>query len=65
MIALWTILIKFIFPVIYALNYGESFSKFIMWDFWWVAHLWLGWSFLNISNKPIIQPYQTPNQVSR
>ena len=51
MIALWTILIKFIFPVIYALNYGESFSKFIMWDFWWMAHLWLGWSFLNISNK--------------
>ena len=22
-----------------------------MWDFWWIAHLWLGWSFLNISNK--------------
>ena len=22
-----------------------------MWDFWWVAHIWLGWSLLNISNK--------------
>ena len=22
-----------------------------MWDFWWLVHIWLGWSFLNISKK--------------
>ncbi len=51
MIALWTVFIKFGFPIMYALNYGESFTRFVMWDFWWVAHLWLAWSFLNISHK--------------
>ena len=51
MIASWTVFIKFIFPIIYAFHYGESFSKFIMWDFWWIAHIWLGWSLLNISKK--------------
>ena len=50
-IAAWTILIKFIFPVLYALNYGENITKYIMWDFWWVAHLWLAYSFLNISRN--------------
>ena len=50
-IAAWTILIKFIFPVLYALNYGENITKYIMWDFWWIAHLWLANSFLNLSKK--------------
>ena len=50
-IAAWTILIKFIFPVLYALNYGENITKYIMWDFWWIAHLWLAYSFLNISRN--------------
>ena len=50
-IAAWTILIKFIFPVLYALHYGENFTKYIMWDFWWIAHLWLAYSFLNISRN--------------
>jgi len=50
-IAAWTILIKFIFPVLYALNYGENITRYIMWDFWWVAHLWLAYSFLNISRN--------------
>ncbi len=50
-IAAWTILIKFIFPVLYALNYGENITKYIMWDFWWIAHLWLAYSFLNITRN--------------
>ena len=49
LVAIWTILIKFLFPIIYALNYGEGLLTYIMWDFWWIAHLWLAYSFLNIS----------------
>ncbi len=50
LIAAWTILIKFIFPIIYSINYNESVFSFIMWDFWWIAHIWLGYSLLNISS---------------
>ena len=49
LVAIWTVLIKFLFPVMYALNYGEEILSYIMWDFWWIAHLWLAYSFLNIS----------------
>ena len=42
--------IKFIFPIIYSINYNESVFSFIMWDFWWIAHIWLGYSLLNISS---------------
>tara|TARA_B100000686_G_scaffold232580_1_gene240189 strand:+ start:7283 stop:7684 length:402 start_codon:yes stop_codon:yes gene_type:complete len=49
LVATWTVLIKFLFPVVYALNYGEEILSYIMWDFWWIAHLWLAYSFLNIS----------------
>ncbi|MBT3938778.1 MAG: hypothetical protein HOF44_03610 [Pelagibacterales bacterium] len=51
LIVLWTLLIKFIFPVTYALYYEENFTKYIMWDFWWIAHLWLANSFLNLSKN--------------
>ena len=46
-LAAWTLVIKFAFPVAYALWRGEPFTAHIMWDFWWVAHLWLGWSLFN------------------
>ena len=49
LVDIWTVLIKFLFPVMYALNYGEEILSYIMWDFWWIAHLWLAYSFLNIS----------------
>ena len=45
----WTLFIKFLFPFIYAINYGEDPLLYIMWDFWWIAHIWLAYSFLNIS----------------
>ena len=51
LIVLWTLLIKFIFPIFYALYYEENCTKYIMWDFWWIAHLWLANSFLNLSKK--------------
>ncbi len=42
----WTLVIKYIFPVWYALHYGEPAMTYVMWDFWWVAHLWLGWALI-------------------
>jgi hypothetical protein len=42
----WTLVIKFAFPVAFALAEGAPVTSYIMWDFWWVAHLWLGWALL-------------------
>ena len=30
----------------YALNAGEPALTYVMWDFWWVAHIWLGWALI-------------------
>ncbi len=46
-LAAWTLVIKFAFPVAFALAAGEPAGAYIMWDFWWAAHLWLGWALLN------------------
>tara|TARA_B100000686_G_C16584767_1_gene860107 strand:- start:385 stop:783 length:399 start_codon:yes stop_codon:yes gene_type:complete len=45
----WTVFIKFLFPIFYAINYGEDLLLYIKWDFWWIAHIWLAYRFLNIS----------------
>ena len=45
-LAAWTLVIKFIFPISYAVLEEISWSAYVMWDFWWVAHLWLAWAFL-------------------
>jgi hypothetical protein len=45
-VAAWTLVIKYIFPAAYALGYGEPLGTYIFWDFWWVAHIWLGWALL-------------------
>ena len=54
LMAAWTVFIKFLFPIVYAVNYGHDFLNYIMWDFWWVAHIWLAYSFLNISRYTFI-----------
>lgn len=46
-LAAWTLVIKFIFPMAYALNEGAPLLQYVMWDLWWVAHIALGWSLLN------------------
>jgi hypothetical protein len=43
----WTVVVKFLFPMAYALAHGAPVTEHIYWDFWWVIHLWLGWSLLN------------------
>ena len=46
LLAAWTLTIKFVFPVAYALAEGAPIGTYIYWDFWWVIHLWLGWALL-------------------
>lgn len=45
-LAAWTLVIKYIFPMAYALNEGVPLLTYVMWDFWWVAHIWLGWALI-------------------
>ena len=45
-LAAWSVLIKYLFPITYALAYGKPVIEHIFWDFWPVAHVWLGWALL-------------------
>jgi len=45
-LAAWTLVIKFIFPIIFDAAYGHPLGTHIYWDFWWVAHLWLAYALL-------------------
>ena len=49
LLAAWTVVIKFLFPVAYALNDGVPLTTYVMWDLWWAVHIWLGWSLLHWS----------------
>jgi hypothetical protein len=46
-LAAWTLVIKYIFPMSYALVEGVPILTYVYWDFWWVVHIWLGWSLLH------------------
>jgi hypothetical protein len=46
-LAAWTLTIKFFFPLAYASVEGSPIATYVMWDFWWVLHIWLGWALLN------------------
>jgi hypothetical protein len=41
-LAAWTLTIKFLFPVAFAAAEGVGLTTYVLWDFWWVVHLWLG-----------------------
>ncbi len=48
--ATWTIVIKFVTPLLYSTSsstFEGSAELPIMWDFWWVAHLYLAWALWN------------------
>ncbi len=47
LLACWTLVIKFIFPLAYDSAYGHPPGTHIYWDFWWVVHLWLAWALLH------------------
>lgn len=44
LLSCWTLLIKYIVPVAFALADGGPLVTYVMWDFWWVAHLFLAWA---------------------
>ncbi len=46
-LAAWTLIIKYIFPIGYAMHEGVPVDTYILWDFWWVVHIALGWSLLH------------------
>ncbi len=45
-LAAWTLVIKFVFPIAWALAEGAPPLTYVWWDFWWVAHCWLGWALI-------------------
>ncbi len=45
-LAVWTLVIKFVFPIIYDAHYAHPLGTHIYWDFWWVVHLLLAWAML-------------------
>lgn len=45
-LAAWTLFIKYLFPITFALASGEAWTTYIYWDLWPLAHIWLGWTLL-------------------
>ena len=46
-LAAWTLTIKFIIPIAFSIAEARGLLHYVWWDFWWVAHLWLGWALLH------------------
>jgi len=46
LLAAWTVTIKFLFPIAFAVAESVPLTSHIYWDFWWVIHLWLAWALL-------------------
>ena len=45
-LAAWTVVIKYLFPVAYALAHGLPLGTHVYIDFWPVFHVWLGWALI-------------------
>ena len=45
-LAAWTVAIKYLFPIGYALAHGLAPTTHVYLDLWPVAHVWLGWALL-------------------
>jgi hypothetical protein len=48
-LAAWTVVIKYLFPMAYALAEGAPLTTYVFLDFWPVVHVWVGWLLLNWS----------------
>ena len=46
-LAAWTLVIKYVFPMTYAIFYGLPIGSHVYPDLWPVVHVWLGWSLLH------------------
>ena len=47
LLAAWTLVIKFLLPVVWANVEGVPLGTYIYWDFWWAVHIWLGLALLD------------------
>ncbi len=47
LLAAWTVVIKYLFPMAFAAATGQPIGQFIYWDLWPLAHLWLAWALLH------------------
>jgi len=47
LLAAWTLVIKYVFPVTYAIYYDLPVGSHVYLDLWPVVHIWLGWSLLH------------------
>ena len=45
-LAAWSVFIKYVFPIAFALFGDLPWHTYIFWDLWPVAHVWLGWALL-------------------
>lgn len=45
-LAAWTVFIKYLFPLGFAAAQGEPLTRYIYWDLWPLAHLWLAWALI-------------------
>jgi hypothetical protein len=45
-LAAWSVFIKYVFPITFALFEGVAPTSYIFWDLWPIAHVWLGWALL-------------------
>ena len=45
-LAAWTLVIKYVFPISYAVQHGLPAGTHVYLDLWPVVHVWLGWSLL-------------------
>jgi hypothetical protein len=48
-LAAWTVVIKYLFPMAYAAAEGVPPLTYVYADLWPVVHVWLGWSLLHWS----------------
>ena len=46
-LAAWTLVIKYLFPMAYAVQHDLPVGTYIYVDLWPVVHVWLGWSLLH------------------
>lgn len=51
MFAIWTVTIKFIIPIAWSLIWSLSLTRFILWDAWWIAHLYVGYLLIEKPHK--------------
>jgi hypothetical protein len=47
LLAAWSVVIKYLFPMAYALAEGAPIGTYVFLDFWPVVHVWVGWSLLH------------------